>query len=53
MNWEPIALRFRKLEPLYREEATGLELSADVLQTQDYIQWFVATNYGQEPSLFQ
>lgn len=40
-------------EPLYRAEAWGLELSDDVAQAESYIQWFVATNYAVEPTLFQ
>jgi hypothetical protein len=35
----------RESQPLYRLEATGLELSYDVLETHDYIRWFVNTNY--------
>lgn len=40
-------------EPLYRAEAHGLELSDDVAQAQNYIQWFVSVNYRVEPTLFQ
>jgi len=39
-------------EPLYRAEAWGLELSDDVLQARDYIQWFTAINYRRRGSLF-
>lgn len=42
-----------QLLPLYREDATGLELSEDVVDTIDYIQWFVAVNYPRKDTLFQ
>lgn len=38
-------IRNVQLEPLYRAEAFGLELSEDVLQTNAYLNWFMQTNY--------
>lgn len=40
-------------EPLYRVDAHGLDLSDDVGQAQNYIQWFISVNYAMEPTLFQ
>lgn len=41
------------LHPLFTEEATGLELSNQVLDARDYIQWFVSINYARRNTLFQ
>lgn len=41
------------LHTLYNAESHGLELSYEVLDARDYIQWFVSINYARHGSLFQ
>lgn len=39
------------LAPLYRESATGLELSNDVLETEGYLNWWAELNYPYRVSI--